>query len=98
MADKGRRVIVGVSGGVDSSVAALLLDRQGYDVHALHMTNWDEDEEGYCNAAAELQDARRVCEHLGIPLHHVNFAPEYRERVFEDFLADYRAGHTPNPD
>ena len=97
-AHKGRRVVVGLSGGVDSSVAALLLGRQGYDVHALHMTNWDEDEEGYCNAAAELQDARRVCEHLGIPLHHVNFAPEYRERVFEDFLADYRAGYTPNPD
>jgi len=97
-ANKNRRVVVGLSGGVDSSVAALLLAQQGYEVHALHMTNWDEDEEGYCSAAEELQDARRVCEHLGIPLHHVNFAPEYRERVFEDFLADYRAGYTPNPD
>jgi len=96
--DKGRRVIVGVSGGVDSSVAALLLQQQGYDVHALHMTNWDEDEDGYCTAAAELQDARRVCEHLGIPLHQVNFAPEYRARVFAGFLADYEAGYTPNPD
>jgi len=97
-AGKGRRVVVGLSGGVDSSVAALLLLQQGYEVHALHMTNWDEDEEGYCSAAEELQDARRVCEHLAIPLHHVNFAPEYRERVFEEFLADYRAGYTPNPD
>ena len=97
-ARKGRRVVVGLSGGVDSSVAALLLLQQGYEVHALHMTNWDEDEDGYCSAAEELQDARRVCEHLGIPLHHVNFAQEYRERVFEDFLADYRAGYTPNPD
>ena len=97
-ADKGRRVVVGLSGGVDSSVAALLLQQQGYEVHALHMTNWDEDEEGYCSAAEDLQDARRVCDHLGIPLHHVNFAPEYRERVFADFLADYRAGYTPNPD
>jgi tRNA-specific 2-thiouridylase len=97
-AHKGRRVVVGLSGGVDSSVAALLLAQQGCEVHALHMTNWDEDEEGYCSAAEELQDARRACEHLGIPLHHVNFAPEYRERVFEDFLADYRAGYTPNPD
>ncbi|MEJ2603130.1 MAG: tRNA 2-thiouridine(34) synthase MnmA [Gammaproteobacteria bacterium] len=93
-----RRVIVGLSGGVDSSVAALLLKQQGHDVQALHMTNWDEDEEGYCNAAAELQDARRLCEHLDIPLHHANFAPEYRERVFADFLAEYRAGYTPNPD
>ncbi|WP_405233189.1 tRNA 2-thiouridine(34) synthase MnmA [Lentisalinibacter salinarum] len=97
-AHKGRRVVVGLSGGVDSSVAALLLLQHGYEVHALHMTNWEEDEEGYCSAAEELQDARRVCEHLGVPLHHVNFAPEYRERVFEDFLADYRAGYTPNPD
>jgi tRNA-specific 2-thiouridylase len=61
------------------------------------MTNW-EDDEGYCTAAADLQDVRRVCEHLGIPLHHVNFAREYRERVFEHFLAEYRAGRTPNPD
>jgi len=92
----GRRVILGLSGGVDSAVAALLLRDQGADVHALHMTNWDDD--GYCNAAADLQDARRVCEQLDIPLHHVNFAQDYRERVFRYFLDEYRAGRTPNPD
>ena len=91
------RVILGLSGGVDSAVSALLLKESGADVHALHMTNW-EDDDGYCTAARDLQDARRVCEHLGIPLHHVNFAREYRERVFEHFLSEYRAGRTPNPD
>jgi tRNA-specific 2-thiouridylase len=93
----GRRVIIGLSGGVDSAVAALLLKDQGADVQALHMTNW-EDDDGYCTAAADLQDARHVCEQLEIPLHHVNFAREYREHVFEYFLAEYRAGRTPNPD
>ena len=94
---RGKRVIVGLSGGVDSAVAALLLKDEGADVHALHMTNW-EDDDGYCTAAADLQDARRVCEQLDIPLHHVNFAREYRDRVFEYFLSEYRAGRTPNPD
>ena len=93
----GRRVVLGLSGGVDSAVAALLLKRAGADVHALHMTNW-EDDDGYCTAAADLQDARRVCEQIGIPLHHVNFADDYRKRVFAYFLAEYRAGRTPNPD
>lgn len=93
----GQRIVVGLSGGVDSAVAALLLKAQGADVQALHMTNWD-DEEGYCTAARDLQDARRVCEQIGIPLHHVNFAREYRENVFEHFLSEYRAGRTPNPD
>ena len=94
---KGHRVILGLSGGVDSAVAALLLKQQGADVHALHMTNW-EDDAGYCTAARDLQDARRVCEQLEIPLHHVNFAHEYRERVFRYFLEEYKAGRTPNPD
>ena len=94
---RGRRVVVGLSGGVDSAVAALLLKDAGGDVHALHMTNW-EDDDGYCTAAVDLQDARRICEQLDIPLHHVNFAREYRERVFEHFLREYRAGRTPNPD
>jgi len=94
---KGKKVILGLSGGVDSAVAALLLKQQGADVQALHMTNW-EDDDGYCTAAADLQDARRVCEQLDIPLHHVNFAKQYRERVFDHFLDEYRAGRTPNPD
>lgn len=94
---RGRRVVVGLSGGVDSAVAALLLADQGADVHALHMSNWDDDD-GYCTAAADLQDARRIADDLRIPLHHVNFAREYRERVFAWFLAEYRAGRTPNPD
>ena len=94
---KDRKVILGLSGGVDSAVAALLLQQQGAEVQALHMTNW-EDDDGYCTAAEDLQDARRVCEQLNIPLHHANFAKEYRERVFDTFLAEYRAGRTPNPD
>ena len=92
-----KRVILGLSGGVDSAVAAELLQRAGADVHALHMTNW-EDDDGYCTAAADLQDARRVCEQLGMPLHHVNFAKQYREQVFQYFLDEYRIGRTPNPD
>ncbi len=94
---KGRKVILGLSGGVDSAVAALLLKQQGADVQALHMSNWDDDD-AYCTAAADLQDARRVCEQIDIPLHHVNFARQYRDRVFKYFLEEYRAGRTPNPD
>ena len=94
---KGKRVVLGLSGGVDSAVAAILLKQQGADVQALHMTNW-EDDDGYCTAADDLQDARNVCEQLGITLHHVNFAREYREQVFSNFLDEYRAGRTPNPD
>ncbi len=92
-----RRVILGLSGGVDSAVAAFLLKDAGAQVEALHMTNW-EDEDGYCTAAEDLQDARQICANLDIPLHHVNFAREYRDRVFEYFLAEYRSGRTPNPD
>ncbi|MDH3531435.1 MAG: tRNA 2-thiouridine(34) synthase MnmA [Gammaproteobacteria bacterium] len=94
---RNQRVILGLSGGVDSAVAALLLKDAGADVHALHMTNW-EDDVGHCTAAADLQDARRICEQLEIPLHHANFSKQYRERVFEYFLDEYRAGRTPNPD
>lgn len=90
-------IVVGISGGVDSAVAALLLQREGHDVQGLHMTNWDEDE-GYCTAAEDYQQARRVCQQLGIPLHRVRFAGEYRERVFAEFLREIRAGRTPNPD
>jgi tRNA-specific 2-thiouridylase len=91
-------VILGMSGGVDSSVAAHLLLQQGYRVEGLFMTNWEEDEDGYCTAAADYQDARKVAELFGIPLHKVNFAAQYRERVFQHFLDEYRAGRTPNPD
>jgi tRNA-specific 2-thiouridylase len=92
------RVVLALSGGVDSAVSAVLLRQAGYDVHALFMRNWDEDEDGYCTAAADLQDARRVCEELGIPLHTARFADEYRDRVFAHFLEELRAGRTPNPD
>ena len=88
--------VVALSGGVDSAVAALLLRDAGHTVQCLHMSNWEDD--GYCDNAREFQDARRVCLELGLPLHRVSFAPEYREQVFADFLADYGKGRTPNPD
>ena len=91
--------MVGLSGGVDSAVAALLLCRQGYRVEAVFMKNWDEDDtEEYCSAAQDLSDAQEVARRLGIPLHAVSFASEYWDQVFEAFLAEYRAGRTPNPD
>jgi tRNA-specific 2-thiouridylase len=90
------RVVLAISGGV--AVSAVLLRQAGYDVHGLFMRNWDEDEDGYCTAAADLQDARKVCDELGIPLHAVSFAAEYRDRVFAHFLDELRAGRTPNPD
>ena len=92
------RIIVALSGGVDSAVAAWLLVCAGHEVEALHMTNWTEDEDGYCTAAEDWQSARSVGDALGIPVHRVSFAKEYRERVFADFLAGYAAGRTPNPD
>ncbi len=93
----GERVIVGLSGGVDSAVAALLLRDAGYDVQGLFMSNWEEDD-GYCTTAQDFQDARSIARELGIVLHRVNFADEYRGQVFSHFLAEYRAGRTPNPD
>ncbi len=98
MSDKSEQtVVVGMSGGVDSSVAASLLVDAGYRVHGLFMDNW-EDEEAYCTAAEDFQDARRVAEELDIPLQRVSFASEYRDRVFSYFLDEYAAGRTPNPD
>jgi tRNA-specific 2-thiouridylase len=91
-------IIVGLSGGVDSAVSALLLKEQGWDVQGLFMSNWEEDDDGYCTAAQDFQDARAIAGELGIPLHRVSFAAEYRARVFEHFLSEQRAGRTPNPD
>ena len=96
---KRSRVIVGLSGGVDSSVAALLLKRDGHDVVGVFMKNWeDDDDDEYCSSRDDLVDAAAVADVLGIELEAVNFAAEYRERVFATFLAEYRAGRTPNPD
>src|SRR3977135_1340880 len=94
-----KRIVVGLSGGVDSSVAALLLKREGHDVVGLFMKNWeDDDTDEYCTSREDLIDAVSVADRLGIDIETVNFSVEYRERVFNNFLAEYRAGRTPNPD
>ncbi|WP_151704704.1 tRNA 2-thiouridine(34) synthase MnmA [Nitrincola alkalilacustris] len=94
-----QKVIVGMSGGVDSSVSALLLMQQGYQVEGLFMKNWEEDDgTEYCTAMQDLADAQAVCDKLGIKLHTANFAAEYWDNVFEHFLTEYKAGRTPNPD
>ena len=96
---KKKRVVIGMSGGVDSSVAALLLKQQGYDVVGLFMKNWeDDDTEEYCSSRQDLIDAASVSDVIGIPLEAVNFSAEYKEKVFSRFLAEYKAGQTPNPD
>jgi len=93
------KVVVGLSGGVDSSVAAYLLKQQGYDVIGVFMKNWEEDDtDDYCAAAEDMADAKAVADKLEIPFKTINFAAEYWDRVFEYFLAEYQAGRTPNPD
>ena len=98
-ANSTKKVIVGMSGGVDSSVSALILMQQGYQVEGLFMKNWDEDDgTEYCTAKEDLADAQAVSDKLGIKLHTANFAAVYWDNVFEHFLAEYKAGRTPNPD
>ena len=92
-----KTVVVGISGGVDSSVAAYLLKKQGYNVIGLFMVNWDEDDE-FCTALEDYEDVKRVCKTLDIPYYSVNYAKEYYERVFQYFLDEYEKGRTPNPD
>lgn len=97
--NKAASVVVGLSGGVDSAVAALLLQQQGFQVSGLFMKNWDEDDgTEYCTAIADLADAQQVAEQLGIELHTANFAAEYWDNVFAEFLSEYQLGRTPNPD
>ncbi|XHN73823.1 tRNA-specific 2-thiouridylase MnmA [Lonepinella sp. MS14437] len=97
--NQSKKVVVGMSGGVDSSVSAFILQQQGYQVEGLFMKNWEEDDDtDYCTAAADLADAQAVCDKLGIHLHKINFAAEYWDNVFEHFLTEYKAGRTPNPD
>ncbi|WP_440207688.1 tRNA 2-thiouridine(34) synthase MnmA [Actinobacillus pleuropneumoniae] len=94
-----KKVIIGMSGGVDSSVSAFILQQQGYQVEGLFMKNWEEDDDtDYCTAAADLADAQAVADKLDMKLHKINFAAEYWDNVFEHFLNEYKAGRTPNPD
>lgn len=96
---KDTTVVLGMSGGVDSSVAALLLKEQGYNVIGVFMKNWDEkDDEGVCTAVEDYEDVRRVCDQIGITYYSVNFVKEYWDRVFTYFLSEYKKGRTPNPD
>ncbi|MCE2908746.1 MAG: tRNA 2-thiouridine(34) synthase MnmA, partial [Burkholderiaceae bacterium] len=103
----GQRVVVGLSGGVDSAVSAWLLKQQGFDVLGIFMKNWEEDDRpagagsddsAYCSSNADFVDAAAVADVIGIEIEHVNFAAEYRDRVFAEFLREYQAGRTPNPD
>ncbi|MGO1369847.1 tRNA 2-thiouridine(34) synthase MnmA [Senegalia sp. (in: firmicutes)] len=97
-AKENTKVVIGMSGGVDSSVAALLLKEQGYEVIGIFMKNWNEEEEQYCTATEDYEDVRRVCQQIDIPYYTVNFEKEYWDRVFTYFLDEYKNGRTPNPD
>ncbi|MBC8346950.1 MAG: tRNA 2-thiouridine(34) synthase MnmA [Candidatus Marinimicrobia bacterium] len=91
-------IIVGISGGVDSSVTALLLQKQGFDVECVFMKNWEGNDDEYCTAEEDYKDALAVCDHLGLPLRSVNFSQEYWDKVFQYFIDEYKKGRTPNPD
>ena len=96
---KTRRIVVGLSGGVDSAVSAYLLQRQGHEVVGVFMKNWEDDDDSeYCSSNADFVDAASVADVLGIEIEHVNFAADYKDRVFAEFLREYQAGRTPNPD
>ncbi len=96
---KGQRVVVGLSGGVDSAVTAWLLKQQGFEVIGIFMKNWEGDDDSeYCSSNIDFVDAAAVADVIGIEIEHVNFAAEYRDRVFAEFLREYRSGRTPNPD
>ena len=95
----GRRVVVGLSGGVDSAVTAYLLKQQGYEVIGIFMKNWEDDDDSeYCSSNQDFLDAAAVADVIGIDIEHVNFASDYKDRVFAEFLREYQAGRTPNPD
>ena len=97
--NKNKTIVVGMSGGVDSSVVALLLKQQGYSVIGLFMNNWEEnDDNGVCTAVEDYADVKKVCAKIGIPYYSVNFSKEYMDRVFSEFLSEYAKGRTPNPD
>src|SRR3982074_1272436 len=94
-----QKVVVGMSGGVDSAVTAWLLKQQGYDVVGIFMKNWEDDDDSeYCSSNGAFVDAASVADVIGIEIEHVNFAAEYKDRVFAEFLREYQAGRTPNPD
>ena len=96
---KKQRVVVGLSGGVDSAVSAWLLKQQGYEVIGIFMKNWEDDDDSeYCSSNEDFVDAASVADVIGIEIEHVNFAAEYKDRVFAEFLREYQAGRTPNPD